>query len=416
MYDDSASHDRSESKLADEADYRLRRYPQVVMGVIEFLDALPQAGETLNPNTYSELSGISTGEADELALAWAGWAFDRVIELLDGLVVVGERDPRLEFEPVFKAALSSPDPRARGIALAGLAESTDRTLIKPWVEILESDDDTEVRAVAAMTLATLSEMAAEGKLSRADTEKIFDALCAVLDRPDEPAVVRGGALESLSVFGGPRVSAYIGSVYSNRDLKLRRSALSAMARACDDTWLDRIILDLDHEDSGVRLQATNALGEIGQEHHIVHLTGPLDDQDIKVQLVAVAAVEQLGGVDARRLLQHAAASPEPAVAAAAQNSLASLADTDGLGVAVTPEMAESGLFGAPMASQAEDTSDHDEYDAADSEGWAKVDAAPEAPGETDDLYDVGAADEDVDPDRELYVDIEDPLNDPDEDW
>jgi hypothetical protein len=168
---------------------------------------------------------------------------------------------------------------------------------------------------------------------------------------------------------------------------MKRSALQAIARSSDRMWVEHILEDLDHSDASVRFEAVNALGEIGEEIDASHLAGPLDDDDLLVQTAAVAAVEKLGGIEAKRLLQIASQSPEPSVARAAEEALKGIAGDEELVHTITPAMARQGLFGARLDRRSDDTV---LYDAGEREGWGSLDEegvdflSPDSIGEDDD--------------------------------
>ncbi|MEX2377165.1 MAG: HEAT repeat domain-containing protein [Dehalococcoidia bacterium] len=343
------------------------------MGVTEFLEQLPENNDApLSFAAIAELSSITAEEADELARSWDEWPGERVRELLERLAGMAQDDTRLEFETVFKAALTLPDPYVRRLAVTGLEESADRTLSATFADMVQADPDEDVRARTAQTMSTLCALAVEGWLHSRDADRLFESLFNVLQKPDEAHVVKCRALESVAVFGGDRVSGFIQWAFDEGDLTLRQSALIAMGRTCDPRWMSAILEDLDHVNAGVRFEATRALGEVGGEDAAPHLAGPLDDQDLDVQIATVAALERLGGDDAKRQLKQATRGPEPAVAEAAKQALQTLENEEKLYDPITPEMRKGGgLFGGPIPGAASDDED-DDYDAASREGWEGV--------------------------------------------
>jgi HEAT repeat protein len=130
-----------------------------------------------------------------------------------------------------------------------------------------------------------------------------------------------------------------------------------------------VVEELENGDASVRFEAVNAIGEIGEEGDVMYLEEPLDDQDLMVQMAAVAAVEKLGGIAAKRLLQIARQSPEPAVSSAASEALKGIQGEESLIHTVTPEMARQGMFGASVGHLDEGEAP---YDAGEREGWGSL--------------------------------------------
>ena len=340
------------------------------MGIEQFLDGSPDDIARLDDATVTELSNLMPDEAIKLADAWQKWPADTLVDLLQRLSQLFIETAHVEFETVFTLALDHVDPRARRLGLAGLAESTDRMVALRMAELVRRDPDSSVRASAAANLALACQQAAEGRLIRRDGERLFEALCDAFENLQEPVEVRARALESVAAFGGDRVNRFIRTVYADRSIEMRQSAIVAMGRTGDPAFIDFAVMNLDHVRPEMRLEATNALGLLCDEVQADLLEGPLDDQDLEVQLAAVAALARIGGSDARRLLRGAERSPEPRVATAAKETMAILDEFEGLEQPVTPAMAKRGMYGAPIRSSADMTDE--EYDAAAREGWGHL--------------------------------------------
>ncbi len=342
------------------------------MGLSEFLSSLPESGSApLSHSLLSELSGITQAEADELALIWEEWRPERLRSLFERLASLVEDDTTLEFEVVFKSGLVAPDPEVRRLAIAGLAESTDRTLAERLAEALEADTDARVRAAAAAGMSTLCSLAAQGKLQRLDAERMRRALVRALSQPSEEAEVRRRALETVAVFGGEKVALWIADAYASPDPRVRQSAVFAMGRTSSPRWLKQVTAELDAPEPAVRYEAVVALGEIGEEEHAALLRGPLDDSDLAVQLASVGSLEKLGGDLAKKLLRQAADSPEPAVADAAREALEVVEAEGGLEDVIGPEMQRlGGMYGGPAGTIPSD--DSEGYDAPEREGWGRL--------------------------------------------
>ena len=342
------------------------------MGLIEFLDNFPESeDQPLSYSTLAQLSGISRPEATELSLTWEDWTDSRRLELIERLAGLQEDHNDLEFEVVFKEGLRLDDSRCRVLALSGLAESHDRTLVATIASILREDPDPLVRESAARASAGLAGLAAQGRLPDRDVDRLCATLHEALEDEDETISVKRGALETIGWFGRAHAERHISELGADADPATLRSVLIAAGRTSDPNWLPLALRHLDHFNAGVRYEAIAALGEIGGEEHAHRLAAALDDQDLLVQEAAVSALGLLGGQDAVDLLNQARNGPEPSIATAATETLNVLtAEDDMLDVTPPDYDTDSGVFG-PVVQPATHSPD-DEYSPAEREGWAHL--------------------------------------------
>lgn len=339
------------------------------MSVDQFLiDFTP--GDEIGEKTLAELSTITNDEAATLARKWLAWTDDEVLDLHTKLADLTEEDSSMEFECIFKVGLSHSDGRVRAAAALALADTGDSSAVSKILELLADDEELDVRTAAATAMGSFAILAADGKFSERVRDRIFLALEAVLKDGDTPSELWRRSLEAAGGFGDSRVNRYIDRAVNAKTLEFKRSALIAMARTSDPRWLNYVAAELENNEPSVRFEAVNALGEVGDEPDAFYLEEALDDQDLMVQLAAVAAAEKISGPTAKQLLHVAGESPEPSVAKAAAAALTAIADEEALVQAVTPEMASGGMFGASMGTpSAADVP----YDAANREGWSHVD-------------------------------------------
>lgn len=339
------------------------------MSVERFLEGY-EPGEDASEETLAELSGITNSEAATLARSWTPWPADTVLDLHTKLADLAEEDSGMEFECVFKQGIGHADARVRAVSVNALAETGDTSAVSRILDLLNTDKDLDVRIASATAIGSFAALASEGRFSQRVRDRIFESLESVLKKGDTPSELWRRSLEAAGAFGDSRVNRYIDRARTSDAPEFKRSVLVAMARTSDPRWLDFVAQQLDSEDSSVRFEAVNALGEIGDEPDAFYLEEPLDDQDLMVQLAAVAAAEKIAGPTAKQLLRVSSESPEPSVARAATEALTTIANEDSLTQAITPEMASQGMFGASMGTP---TADSVPYDAAEREGWSHVD-------------------------------------------
>jgi len=309
----------------------------------------------------SELSGLHTDEASLLAQEWAEWPHSRLRQLLKQLVQVSEKDGTLEFEVVFKFALRSTDGEARVLAVNGLRNSKDRTLISFMIELLLYDDHIPVREAAAETMAYFCVMACDHRLHVHDEQRLRSALYSIAKSSTDPPSLKHLALEAVAVFEGPDVMELIKTAYQDERTDTRRSALRAMGKNGDPRWLNIVLSELDSPDTAIRYAGTIVLGQLGNEEHVITLGLLLDDQDLDVQLAAVESLIQIGGAEAKILLAATVRSSEPSVSQAAMEGIQELMDVEALLESIPHrEVSESGgLWGAPSNQGSKDLDECD---------------------------------------------------------
>jgi len=331
------------------------------VGVLEFKARLETARWPLELEMLSELSGLHTDEASLLAQEWAEWSHSRLRQLLKQLVQVNEKDGTLEFEVVFKFALRSTDGAARVLAVNGLRNSRDRTLISFMIELLLYDDHIAVREAAAEALAHFCVMAADHRLHVHDDQRLRRALYSIANSSADPPNLKHLALEAVAVLEGPDVTELIKTAYKDERVDTRQSALRAMGRNGDSGWLNIVLSELDSPDTGIRYAGTIALGLLGNEEHVITLGSLLDDQDLDVQMAAVGSLIQIGGAEAEVLLAAAMQSSEPSVSQAAAEGIQELMDAEALLDPIPrKEVSESGgLWGAPSNQGSKDLDERD---------------------------------------------------------
>ncbi len=279
-----------------------------------------------------QLSGLSRAEVADVMASWKGIVEERRRELLDRMNELTVDNIELDFFPVFRACLRDSDAGVRSRAARALIDSDDRTNIRPLAGLLATDPSPAVRAAAATTLGRFVEMAEEGKLIRRDGQRIGDALVAVIEDPDEDVETRLRAIEAVSPIPSDRIRAIIDRAYNDDDIRLKRSAIYAMGRSSDASWLPTVLLNTRHPDAAIRYEAAAACGFLGEEDTVPHLMSLLNDDDTQVQLSAVRSLGLIGGDLARRALIQALRRGDDAIEEVAEEALASLVfDEDPLG-------------------------------------------------------------------------------------
>ncbi len=141
---------------------------------------------------------------------------------------------------------------------------------------------------------------------------------------NKPVEVRRRALESAAPLSLPSVRESIKKAYDSRDERLTISAIYAMGRTCDDSWLPIIYKEMSNADAEIRYEAASACGEIGTEASAPHLLEHIHDTDIEVRMAVIQSLGKIGGIEAKKGLQRIAKDPNPAVSEAVEQALSEI--------------------------------------------------------------------------------------------
>ena len=296
---------------------------------------LASEDEPLKYSRLQQLSGRSTDEIVEFKRAWTSVPPDSKHELLEKLIGLAEDDLELDFTGVFRACLDDSDEDVREVATRGLWECDDRDIIRPLIGLLNSDPSAKVRAAAAMSLRKFTAMSKDGKLLSRDADRIFSALIAAIERPEEDLEVTRRAIEAVASQESPEIEEIIRNAYDSGASELVQSALYAMGQSSHLQWLPTVLAEMGHENAAIRYEATNAAGLLGDETTVPQLIKLIEDEDLEVQLAAVRALGAIGGSLASRALKQCLKLDDEALKEAAQAALEDLEfDDDPLGIRI----------------------------------------------------------------------------------
>jgi HEAT repeat protein len=290
-----------------------------------YLEELRDSTRPLVISKLVNLSNLSAEELFPLLRMWPTMTVDRRRRILRELMGLAEDNVELNFDALFRVALTDADPEARNVAVRGLWEYVGRDIIDPLVRLLHEDAEPAVRAESALALGRFVLRAEFEELRPADAEQVEKALRHTIDDAGEIAEVRARAIEALGARSAAWVQAIIQDAYDCPERRLRVSAVHAMGRNCDPVWLPVLFHELASEDAEMRYEAATACGSIGEQASLPHLLPLIEDGDAEVQRAAIEALGAIGGRAARRALEQALGDPREHVREAA---LAALAETD----------------------------------------------------------------------------------------
>lgn len=290
----------------------------------EFEQALDTIQEMTSDLSYSSLYGLSNlgeEERERLAEVWSHVELPRRLRIVQALIEIMEASFLVDFGVLFRLCLEDEDAEARALAIQGLWEDHDWNLASMLIRLLREDPVPEVRAAAA---AGLSDFVLQGELQdrvEARAARVRDALFDALDPLREPLEVRRRALESLAYSSDSRVPVLIEAAYGDDESAMRVSALFAMGRSADPVWAPMVLQELLNSQAEIRYEATRACGELQLGQAVPLLEALTQDQDREVMETAIWSLGQIGGPEARRVLEACYERGDEAIREAIEEAL-----------------------------------------------------------------------------------------------
>lgn len=240
----------------------------------------------------------------QLKKAWPGVSPRRKHTLLEDLEDLAETDTLTSFDDLARTLLDDPDPKVRARSIRLLWECEDAKLIPVYLDMLNNDDDLEVRAAAANALGQFVYL---GELEKIPTElhhEIEDQLLAATSASNE-TLIRRRALESLGYSGRKEVIPLIEAAYLEKKTDWIVSALFAMGRSSDKRWKKQVLAQVHSPDEEIRSEAIHAAGELELESSRAVLLDILEDEeDLGVRRELIWALAKIGGEGVRAKLEE----------------------------------------------------------------------------------------------------------------
>jgi len=282
---------------------------------------LANSTESLSDSRLTTLSNISSEELKLFERVWDKVSAKLRRETIHHLVEMAEDDIALNFDGIFKYCLEDADTEVRTTAIEGLWENEDTPLIKPLVKLLEQDSSPEVQATAATALGRFALLAEFGKLRSNYKSIVAQSLLTTISDRNKTMEVRCRALEAVATLGQPEVGKAIKEAYESQEPEFKISAINAMGKNCDPSWLPVLLQEIHSPEAEMRCEAAQACGELGEEEAVPHIIGLVDDPDTGVALTAMQALGKIGGEQAKRYLKQCLDDPEDLVKQTARQAL-----------------------------------------------------------------------------------------------
>jgi hypothetical protein len=279
------------------------------------------ASETLSLPVLAALSSPSLEEVERFAERLGTIEGTAKHKLLAAMVRLAEASFEIDYVDLFRRFLTDPDPVVRRHAVEGLWEDERPGLVRPLLRMLRTDADVGVRSAVATSMGRFLFLAICEELDERIGQTIEAALRSTIESPHEDPEVRRRAIESAAFLSEDWVQQQIGRAYDDDDPRMRQSALFAMGRNADQVWAEVVLTELGNPSAALRYEAARASGEMGLKQAVTPLIQMLTDPDAEVQGMAVWALGQIGGRQARTALEYCASSDNEALCEAASAAL-----------------------------------------------------------------------------------------------
>jgi HEAT repeat protein len=298
--------------------------PDILMSFEETMANLADPGKSLSNSGLIYLSDLDSKELALFQEAWVAIETKRRRQVISRMVDLAENNFELDFDNIFRHCLKDEDAEVKCAAIEGLWENEETFLLIPLTGLLEGDPSDRVQAAAAAALGKFAMLAELNKLPQHLVARVSGVLLAAFSDTSKPLEVRCRALEAVAPLSTAEVTRAIGNAYQSDNLRLKASAIYAMGRTCNPSWLSLLLNELGSDEAELRYEAAGACGELEQEAATPYLIKLTSDNDINVQLMAIQALGKIGGRAAREHLEKCLSHPEEPVRDAARQALEEL--------------------------------------------------------------------------------------------
>jgi HEAT repeat protein len=283
----------------------------------------------------AKLSPMTVRRAADFVVDFAAQPVTERRRVVRTLVQMAEENVELDYNDLYLRLLEDEDVEVRAQAIEGLWEDERASTADVLIRVAREDPDEAVRSTAVKALGRFAHRFTLGDLHERIGARVRELLLEGTDAA-MPLAIRRRAVEAVGYLSeDPAVPEVIREAYRSPNPALRASAVAAMGRTCDVTWINSVLREMESDDPEMRFEAAQAAGEIEDERALPLLARLTRDQDAEVRLIATSALGTIGGQLAREALMRIARGDDEALSHAAELALEELdVGTDPLGVRV----------------------------------------------------------------------------------
>ncbi|MFZ5915898.1 MAG: HEAT repeat domain-containing protein [Chloroflexota bacterium] len=270
----------------------------------QLMHLLADTGQPLAVSQLYHLSDLAGERLAQFRQTWAKIPVERRRQILGFLIEITESNLEVDFTTAFGACLNDDDGEVRALCVEGLWESESPELFERLLDMAQHDPFETARAAAVTALGRFVLLAELGHLSAQSRQAAEETLLALYHSASQGIEVRRRAVEALAASERPELPGIIESAYYDPDRRMRVSSIFAMGRSLDPQWEPLLLDELRSHDAECRYEAARACGEIALESAIPRLALLLQEEDREVQEASIWALGQIGGQQARQILEE----------------------------------------------------------------------------------------------------------------
>ncbi|MCJ7769079.1 MAG: HEAT repeat domain-containing protein, partial [Dehalococcoidales bacterium] len=239
-----------------------------ILPIEQIINDLVDNNQPILNARLADLSDLNIQQLKLLEDACQSIDVKRRRQIIHRLFELAEDDVCLNFDGIFKHRLRDEDEEVRCIAIEGLWENEEASLIEPLINLMDQDSSHKVQASAALALGRFAMLVEYHKISKDYRHRLSQSLLAILTDSSKSIDVRCRTLEAVAPLSLPQVKQAINDSYNNGDPLLKVSAIYAMGKNCNPYWLPILLSELTASDSEVRYEAAVACGEMGEQEAV----------------------------------------------------------------------------------------------------------------------------------------------------
>jgi HEAT repeat protein len=292
-----------------------------ILPIEQIINDLVDNNQPMLNARLADLSDLNIQQLKLLDDAWQNIDAKRKRQIMHRLFELAEDDVCLNFDGIFKNRLRDEDEEMQCIAIEGLWENEEASLIEPLINLMDQDSSRKVQAAAALALGRFAMLVENQKISKDYIPRLSQSLLTTMADSSKSIDVRRRALEAVAPLSLPRVKQAIADSYNHGNTLLKASAIYAMGKNCNPHWLPILLSELTANNSEMRYEAAVACGEMGEQEAVPYLIELINDDDADVQMASVQALGKIGGSEAKEHLKECINQPSEAIRQAVTQAL-----------------------------------------------------------------------------------------------
>lgn len=269
----------------------------------DVLKVLPIPGEPLPLHYLSRLSDIDAAHLGELQKIWPDIPDHRRLEIIREVELVSKSNYLLSFQALCQFVMNDHFPHVREVAIRTLWEYDNISLVANFLNLLETEQDGDVRAALITALGKYVYLGEIEKIPSETLNLIVDRLLG-LASGTKATIIKRRALESLGYSGNAAVPGLIDEAYRSGKDDLVCSALVTMGRSANPGWASIVLNELTSDSPEVCIEAIKAAGELELQDGTETLINFLDHEDSDIRMAAIWALSHIGGKVVAKVLEE----------------------------------------------------------------------------------------------------------------